>query len=355
MSRYDNADELDRLVDRLVTSGKTPAQAELGRGTLEEDGLGGLLAIASDLQMLPNPEFRARLKADLMDEVGFSVSPESRIEQMTGTVIASDILPSLGAKTFGIFPADHRSFLVSFISHAALVLLIASGIWVGAGRVIKKQYVSSELTFPVGGQGGGGSGDHSLLPATKGTPPKFADQQTSPPVIVVRNPDPKLAAQPTLVGPPDLKLPQSNQIGDLMSSNIVLPSNGSGSGGAAGDGVGTGLGGGSGLGYGPGFDRGAGGRAFTPGGGVTAPKAIYDPEPEYSDEARRVKQEGTVLLSLIVDQQGRARNVRVVRSLGMGLDEKAIEAIKKWKFAPGTRNGYPVAVQVNVEVNFRLY
>jgi len=354
MSRYDNADELDRLVDRLVTSGGIPSQAELERGTLEEqDGLGGLLAIASDLEVLPNPEFRARLKAELMDEVAFSVSPESRIEQLAGAVVATEILPTLGGKSFGIFSADHRSFLVSFISHAALVLLIASGIWVGAGPVMKKHYVSSELTFPVGGQGGGGSGDHSLLPATKGTPPKFADRQTSPPVIVVRNPDPKLAARPTLVGPPDLKLPQSNQIGDLMSSNIVLPSNGTGSGGAAGDGAGTGLGGGSGLGYGPGFDRGAGGGV--PGGRVTAPRAIYDPEPEYSDEARRVKHEGTVLLSLIVDQQGRARNVRIVRALGMGLDEKAVEAVKKWKFAPGTKDGYPVAVQVNVEVNFRLY
>ena len=89
--------------------------------------------------------------------------------------------------------------------------------------------------------------------------------------------------------------------------------------------------------------------------GITPPRTIYDPEPEYSEEARKLKQQGTVLLSLVVDQQGRARDIHVVRTLGMGLDEKAIEAVKKWKFEPGQKDGLPVAVQVNVEVNFHLY
>jgi TonB family protein len=338
----------------LMAGQKIPAQAQLGRGTLEQAGA-FLLPLVSDLQLLPDPDFKVRLKSDLLGEISFPASSELRIEQMTGPFVATEILPTLGGKPFGIFPADHRSFLISFASHAALVLLIASGIWVGARPIIKKPWVTSEITFPIDGQGGGGSGDHGTVPATRGMPPKFSDQQVSPPVIVVHNPDPKLAVQSTVIGPPDIKLPQSNKIGDLVSSNVVLPSNGTGSGGAAGDGTGTGLGSGAGLGYGSGFDRGVGGGVFTPGGGVTAPKAIYDPEPEYSDEARRVKHEGTVLLSLIVDQQGRARNVRIVRSLGMGLDEKAIQAINKWKFAPGTKDGYPVAVQVNVEVNFRLY
>jgi TonB family protein len=354
VNRTGRAEELDLQVEMLMAGQKIPAQAELGRGTLQQPDA-FLLARVSDLQLLPDPDFKARLKSDLLDEVAFPPNSDSRIEQMTGAFVAAEILPTLGGKPFGLFPADHRSFLVSFASHAALVLLIASGVWVGARPIIKKPLVTSEITFAVKGHGGGGSGDYSPVPATRGTAPKFSDQQVSLPVIVVHNPDPKLAIQSTVVGPPDIKLPQSNQLGDLVSSNVVLPSNGTGSGGAAGDGTGTGLGSGAGLGYGPGFGRGAGVVVFTPGGGVTAPKAIYDPEPEYSDEARRAKHEGIVLLALIVDQQGRARNVRIVRSLGMGLDEKAIEAIKKWKFAPGTKDGYPVAVQVNVEVNFRLY
>lgn len=91
------------------------------------------------------------------------------------------------------------------------------------------------------------------------------------------------------------------------------------------------------------------------GGGVSRPRAIYDPDPEYSEEARRAKYQGTVLLWVIVGPDGRPRDIRVQRSLGMGLDEKAIEAVRQWKFEPSMKEGHPVAVQVNIEVSFRLY
>lgn len=113
------------------------------------------------------------------------------------------------------------------------------------------------------------------------------------------------------------------------------------------------MGPGNGVGYGPGSERGFGGGPFS--AGVTPPHAIYEPEPEYSEEARKIRLQGIVVLSLLVDPQGEARGIRVARSLGMGLDEKAIEAVKKWRFAPGTKDGVPVATQVNIEVNFRLY
>jgi periplasmic protein TonB len=339
MNRQNIADELDRNIDQALS----------GKDIKEDYELNSLLALGSDLRALPSYEFKNRLKTDLMDEVLFVTSGQAHLERITGTVVLAEILPTLGGKQLGIFAADHRSFLVSFASHAALVLLIASGIWVGARPVAKRPFVNSEITFPLEGRGGGGSGDHSPIAVTKGTPPPFSEQQMSPPAIVVRNPDPMLPVQSTVVGPPEIKLPQSSQIGDLMSSNAVLPSNGTGSGGAAGDGMGTGLGSGIGIGVGP------GGEVFGVRAGVTAPRAIYDPEPEYSDEARRVKHEGKVMLSLVVDQQGRTREIRVVRSLGMGLDEQAVEAVRKWKFTPGMKDGYPVAVQVNVEVNFRLY
>jgi protein TonB len=83
-------------------------------------------------------------------------------------------------------------------------------------------------------------------------------------------------------------------------------------------------------------------------GGVTAPRPIYDPDPEYSDAARRAKYQGSVLLWLVVAPNGRPRNIRVQRSLGMGLDEKAIEAVSQWRFQPATLNGQPVAAQINV-------
>jgi TonB family protein len=81
---------------------------------------------------------------------------------------------------------------------------------------------------------------------------------------------------------------------------------------------------------------------------------VYKVEPEYSEEARKAKYQGTVLLYVEVDPSGRATNIRVARSLGLGLDEKAIEAVKKWKFAPGKKDGRPVTVAATIEVNFRL-
>jgi TonB family protein len=100
---------------------------------------------------------------------------------------------------------------------------------------------------------------------------------------------------------------------------------------------------------------GIGGGAYRIGGGVSAPVVLYDPDPEYSEEARKAKYQGTVILWVVVGADGRPQNMRVVRSLGLGLDEKAIEAVKKWKFKPGMKNGQAVPVQVNVEVSFRLY
>ena len=91
------------------------------------------------------------------------------------------------------------------------------------------------------------------------------------------------------------------------------------------------------------------------GGGVSAPKALYAPDPEYSEEARKAKYQGTVVLWLVVDASGRPQQIRVQRALGMGLDEKAIEAVKQWKFDPARKDGQAVPVMINVEVNFRLY
>jgi protein TonB len=88
---------------------------------------------------------------------------------------------------------------------------------------------------------------------------------------------------------------------------------------------------------------------------VSAPKALFTPDPEYSEEARKAKYQGTVVLWLIVGADGHPRDVKIARTLGMGLDQKAIEAVRNWKFEPAMKDGRPVAVQINVEVNFRLY
>jgi protein TonB len=203
--------------------------------------------------------------------------------------------------------------------------------------------------------GGGGGGDRSPLPASKGRLPKPSLKQFTPPMAVLNNPNPKLPMEPTIIAPPDVNLPQVNmaQYGDPLAK-LGPPSNGPGSGGGIGSGSGGGVGPGKGGGYGPGEGGGVGGGVFRMGGGVTAPTVLYKVEPEYSEEARKAKYQGTVVLYVEVDTNGRPRNLRVVRSLGLGLDEKAIEAVEKWKFRPGYKDGHPVIVAATIEVNFRL-
>ena len=203
--------------------------------------------------------------------------------------------------------------------------------------------------------GGGGGGDRSPLPASKGRLPKQALKQFTPPEAVVNNPDPKLAMDPSIIVPPDVALPNVNmaQYGDPLAK-LGPASNGPGFGGGIGTGKDGGVGPGKGSGFGLGDGIGVGGGVFKAGGGVSAPSLIYKKEPEYSEEARKAKYQGTVVLYIEVDPNGKAINPRVIRSLGLGLDEKAIEAVKQWKFKPGYKDGKAVTVVATVEVNFRL-
>ena len=206
--------------------------------------------------------------------------------------------------------------------------------------------------------GGGGGGDRDKLQATQGRLPKQSMQQITPPVVVVRNEHPKLEVDPTIVIPPQVHLTQPNlpNLGDPLSHlPSGPPSNGTGSGGGIGSGNGGGVGSGEGPGFGPGRGGGTGGGVFRVGGGVSAPKVIYQPDPEYSEEARKAKYQGVCVLWLVVGPDGRPHDIRPARTLGLGLDEKAIEAVKTWRFEPAYKDGKPVAVMINVEVSFRLY
>lgn len=203
--------------------------------------------------------------------------------------------------------------------------------------------------------GGGGGGDRSITPPSKGRLPRVAPKQFTPPMAVVNNPDPKLVMEPTLIIQPDAAIPQNNlpNYGDPLAA-LSAPSNGPGSGSGIGTGSGGGVGSGKGGGFGPGEGGGTGGGVYRIGGGVSAPALIYKVEPEYSEEARKAKHQGTVVLYVVVNDKGEPGNIRVVRAIGLGLDEKAIEAVKKWRFKPGLKSGKPVSVAATIEVNFRL-
>jgi TonB family protein len=205
--------------------------------------------------------------------------------------------------------------------------------------------------------GGGGGGDRDKLQAPKGKLPKVAPQQITPPAIVIRNENPKLAVEPTVVMPPTVKIAEANvpAIG-IPTTKVEGPaSNGIGASGGIGSGESGGVGSGIGAGVGPGEGGGTGGGIYRVGGGVSAPRVVYAPDPEYTEEARKAKYQGVCVLWLIVGPDGRPRDVRVARTLGMGLDQKAVKAVQQWKFEPAMKNGQPVAVMLNVEVNFRLY
>jgi protein TonB len=205
--------------------------------------------------------------------------------------------------------------------------------------------------------GGGGGGDRDVLKASAGKLPKFSMQpQITPPAAVIRNLNPKLTAEPTVMVDPDIKIAVNNlpNLGDPKST-AVIPSNGTGSKGGIGSGDEGGVGPGSGPGVGPGSGGNMGGGAYRMGKGITPPRPTYAPDPEFSEEARKAKYQGICVLEVTVDATGRPTNIHIVNSLGMGLDEKAIEAVKTWRFDPGMKDGHPVAVAVNLEVDFHLY
>jgi len=211
------------------------------------------------------------------------------------------------------------------------------------------------ITMPVAKVqgGGGGGGAHQVTPPSKGRPPEVAKNQITPPQII-RIDHPKLGVEPTAM----VKMESNTQLTNLgmtQSPQIVLASQGKGSGSGFGQGLGGGLGAGRGIGSGPGSGGGYGGGLMSVGGGVSAPQVVHSVEPEFSDDARRANYQGNVSVQLIVDSEGNPQNVRLVSHLGMGLDEKAIQAVKQYKFHPAMYQGHPVAVQIVIDVDFHLH
>jgi TonB family protein len=211
-------------------------------------------------------------------------------------------------------------------------------------------------TVPHGnpGGGGGGGGDRSPLPAPKGKLPEVSKTQITPPTVKPLE-QPKLPVMPTVVA--DIKLPQSPMpnLGTPTGPTVTIASNGSGSGGGIGSGSGGGVGSGKGNGIGAGSGGNFGGGVYRPGNGVSPPETIYSVDPEFSDEARKARYQGTVLVGLIVGADGLPHNAHILRALGMGLDEKALEAVKQYRFKPGMKDGHPVACEISIEITFNIY
>jgi TonB family protein len=190
-------------------------------------------------------------------------------------------------------------------------------------------------------------------PKPKPTPPPPPQPTPKPveppPPIAKPDPIPPVVA-PVVSASPDTR----DQAGVLTEKAPEAGSQGKGAGGGSGTGGGTGIGEGTGPGIGPGSGGGTGGGPYRPGSGIAPPELLHEVKPEYTDEARRRSLRGDVLLEIVVRSDGRVGDVRVVRGLGSGLDERAVQAVRQWRFSPARRLGTPVDVMVEVAVEFRL-
>ena len=326
-----------------------------------------LTQFAAELRFEVSAEFRDQLGAELQQQAARiwveQLSHKAGFERGVSLWSEHEDFEPPQFKSLPAAPLDCTHLAVSFSLHVAVMAgVLTSGLWMVEhrdqmrGQIVSMLADSHYILAPRRSEahGGGGGGDRDKVQASKGTAPRFAEEQLTPPTVIVRDEDPKLPADPTLVGSPEVLLPESSQAGDPLSKILSL-SNGTGSGGGIGSGQSGGVGSGRGPGLGEGSGGGIGAGVFHVGGGVSAPRVLYEPEPEFSEEARKAKHQGIVVLAVVIAPDGRPRDLRVINSLGMGLDEKAVEAVRKWRFEPAHKDGRPVAVQVQIEVAFRLY
>ncbi len=271
-------------------------------------------------------------------------------------------LPPLVLESKPIYVADpmatkmsRSSYAASIAFYALLILFFAFLLKKGVQLAAPPKTSFTQLEVPPpppplaprADKIGGGGGQKGPTPVTQGHLPKLAQQQIVPPKAPPVEP-PKLAVEPTVVVQPNLKM-ADNKMPDLGVPNSNLK------GFSMGNGNGSGIGSGNGNGIGPGSGGNTGGGPMHVGGSVRPPSVLYSVEPEFSEEARKAKFSGNVQVYLWVDEEGKPSHVRVVRGVGMGLDEKAVEAVRQYKFKPALQNGKPVKVDLYIDVNFQIF
>jgi protein TonB len=273
----------------------------------------------------------------------------------------------------------HRNGVPLALSSTLHVGLIAAGIFVTTFGLAPKAATiridepadPMRLVFlatpgPGGGGGGGGllqkapppkalrEGTHTISsPLPKREPPKPVVPTPAPPepapVPLKAEPLPTIIA-PIVAAPADTR----TRVGVLEQTTTQTDSHGSGKGGGAGTGAGTGVGEGTGPGVGPGSGGGTGGGPYRPGSGIEAPRLLREVKADYSEDARQRNLEGDVVLEIVVRSDGGVGDIKVLKGLGAGLDQRAVQAVRQWRFAPARRLGAPVDVIVEVSVEFKL-
>jgi len=224
------------------------------------------------------------------------------------------------------------------------------------------------LASPGPGGGGGGGGLKMKAPPPKAE--RKGRSSVSSPLPVRRLPPPP-QPRPRPVEPPPTPLDAKvlppvmapiatrpaddrDREGLMEKAELPEPSAGPGSGGGVGTGRGTGLGEGDGAGIGDGSGGGTGGGPYRPGSGVDPPRLLREVRADYSDAARRANLEGEVVLEIVVRRDGTVGDISVLKGLGLDLNDRAIQAVRQWRFSPARLKGTAVDVVVEVAVEFRL-
>jgi periplasmic protein TonB len=263
---------------------------------------------------------------------------------------------------------DPTSSTISFVTH---VVAITAILWLALNlhthvvatkpQIITpitfiKPYIPPTLPAPKSMGGGGGGGAHRVIEPMRGRLPKMVKVPAVAPQILRIN-NPKLPAPAAIQVPQAVHIPDNSMpnIGMPNSPQVGLASQGPGANSGFGQGLGGGIGAGHGAGLGSGLGGGYGGGVMSVGGGVTAPQLLHSVQPEFTDAARQARYTGVAEIELIVDAYGNPENVEVVKHLGMGLDQKAVDAVRQYKFRPAMYQGHPVAVRLIVDVDFHLY
>jgi TonB family protein len=283
-------------------------------------------------------------------------------------------------RTGGMTLPVAASTLLHVATVAAIALLTAFGLKdsITEAKVAREPQRLVFLAIPGPGGGGGGGGTRqpetaraelkgkSALrspvrterarpkPQPKKEPPRPPDPRpvekpADVPVVQAAPPVPPVVAPVAPVPAED-----RNQAGVPEAPAQTPPSQGPGTGGGSGTGQGTGMGEGKGSGVGPGEGGGTGGGPYRPGSGITPPGLLREIKPQYTEEARRLGVEGDVVLEIVVRADGTVGQVTVLRRLGSGLDQRAVDAVRQWRFSPARRFGTPVDVLVEVGVEFKL-
>ena len=240
-----------------------------------------------------------------------------------------------------------KSLVASAAIHVAAVLLLFSLTIRLPDRPAARDRgrVVTLLRLPRFRRAEGGGGERAIPHASRGRPPAIVARKIWLPPQIVRNETPKLVVQQALLEVPEFNI-RASVVGDPFGKPGP-PSGGTGLLGGFGEGEGTGIG--------PGKGSRLGGDLIQPAIRITrGPQLLYKEEPEYSEEARKARFQGTVMLSIEVDPAGNPVNIRVVQGLGLGLDQRAIAAVARWRFRPALSGDRPVAVMAVIEVSFHL-